>query len=165
MNVMLFQQDSSDQRERVVDNRAIARIGCGPPAPRMNTALHRLITVGFICAAALLLRPHAPLQADDTTAFGKQVSADGIKHSFLVTGSITAIIDEECNIVWQTPARSRDGSTQPRDGQGIRSDSREASRLGVHQPEADRHSRDSRLDDQRRADRLAAAEVTGSAIG
>jgi hypothetical protein len=34
MKVLLYQYDSSDQRERVVSNRATARIGCGPAALR-----------------------------------------------------------------------------------------------------------------------------------
>jgi len=49
----------------------------------------------------------ASLQAEP---FGEQRSGSGIKHSFLVTGSITAIISEENEIVWQVPGRSRDGS-------------------------------------------------------
>lgn len=36
MKALLYQYDSSDQRERVVSNRAIARIGCSP------AALHQL---------------------------------------------------------------------------------------------------------------------------
>jgi hypothetical protein len=36
MKVLLFPHEFSDQRERVVSNRAIARIGCGP------AALHQL---------------------------------------------------------------------------------------------------------------------------
>lgn len=61
--------------------------------------------------AALLAAPGATAQ-DDAAApepFGKQVSATGIRHSFLVTGSHTAILDEHCRIVWQVPGRSRDG--------------------------------------------------------
>lgn len=76
----------------------------------MNTVLHRLI---FFSAVLSPLLPHASLQADDSAAFGKQVSAGGIKHSFLVTGSITAIIGEDSNIEWQTPERSRDGFVLP----------------------------------------------------
>ena len=45
--------------------------------------------------------------------FGKQLSDSGIRHSFLVTGSKTAIIDEENKIVWQTKERSRDGFVLP----------------------------------------------------
>ncbi len=41
--------------------------------------------------------------------FGKQVSPDGIKHSFLITGGTTAIISENNEIVWQVPGHSRDG--------------------------------------------------------
>ena len=35
--LLLFQRDSSDQRKRVVTNRAIARIGCGPAVLRHLT--------------------------------------------------------------------------------------------------------------------------------
>ncbi len=45
--------------------------------------------------------------------FGEQRSGNGIRHSFLVTGSMTAILDEESRIVWQTPERSRDGFVLP----------------------------------------------------
>ena len=79
----------------------------------MNTAFRRAITAGLVSAALALLLPRATLQADDATAFGKQVSDSGIKHSFLVTGSITAIIDEDNHIVWQVPERSRDGFVLP----------------------------------------------------
>jgi hypothetical protein len=48
-----------------------------------------------------------------TEAFGTQVSASGIKHSFLVTGSMTAIIGENCEILWRVKGRSRDGFVLP----------------------------------------------------
>ncbi len=44
---------------------------------------------------------------------GRQVSADGIRHSFLVTGARTAIIDEDSKVVWQVKGRSRDGFVLP----------------------------------------------------
>jgi hypothetical protein len=65
------------------------------------------------------------MQADDAKAFGKQVSDSGIKHSFFVTGSITAIIDEDSKIVWQVPDRSRDGFVLP-NGNILFSNGREA---------------------------------------
>lgn len=43
----------------------------------------------------------------------RQVSAGGIRHSFLVTGSLTALFDEECQIVWQVASHSRDGYVLP----------------------------------------------------
>ncbi|MDB4459070.1 sulfatase [bacterium] len=46
-------------------------------------------------------------------AFGEQISASGIRHSFLITGSRTAIISEDNKIVWEVPGRSRDGSMLP----------------------------------------------------
>jgi len=45
--------------------------------------------------------------------FGTQVSKAGIRHSFLITGTITAIVDEENHIVWQVKGRSRDGFVLP----------------------------------------------------
>ena len=62
----------------------------------MNRAL---VTCLFLATAAV---------AQDAP-FGKQVSETGIKHSFLVTGSMTAIIDEDNKIAWQTKGKSRDG--------------------------------------------------------
>ena len=40
---------------------------------------------------------------------GEQRSESGIRHSFLVTGSITAIVGEDNTIQWRVPGRSRDG--------------------------------------------------------
>jgi hypothetical protein len=45
--VMLFQQDSRDQRKRVVFNRAIARIGCGPAALRRFLLAVRIQSTPF----------------------------------------------------------------------------------------------------------------------
>ena len=42
-------------------------------------------------------------------AVGEQRSESGIRHAFLVTGSITAIIGEDNTLQWQVPGRSRDG--------------------------------------------------------
>ena len=47
------------------------------------------------------------------TAFtfaGKQSSPDGIKHSFLVTGGETYIVDEDDKIIWKYPSATRDGA-------------------------------------------------------
>lgn len=41
--------------------------------------------------------------------FGQQISDSGIRHSFLMTGSKTAIVGEDCEIVWEVPKKSRDG--------------------------------------------------------
>ena len=43
----------------------------------------------------------------------RQVSAEGIKHSFLVTGRRTAIIGEDNKILWQVKENSRDGKVLP----------------------------------------------------
>jgi hypothetical protein len=45
--------------------------------------------------------------------FGKQVSESGITHSFLITGSITAIVDDNSEIVWRVDGGSRDGFVLP----------------------------------------------------
>ena len=41
--------------------------------------------------------------------FGAQISEVGIRHSFLMTGNKTAIVGEDCEILWEVPGRSRDG--------------------------------------------------------
>jgi hypothetical protein len=60
MNVLLSQHDSSDQRERVVSNRAIARIGCGPAALRF--VLPSLVRIGLT-----LSKTHLPAAEVDVT--------------------------------------------------------------------------------------------------
>ncbi len=40
---------------------------------------------------------------------GEQISETGIKHSFLMTGSKTMIIGENCEVIWKHPAKSRSG--------------------------------------------------------
>ena len=40
--------------------------------------------------------------------FGRQESATGIKHSFLIAGATTAIVGEDGEIKWRTKGRSRD---------------------------------------------------------
>jgi hypothetical protein len=42
-------------------------------------------------------------------AEGKQVSDHGIRHSFLVCGKMTALIDEDSKVVWTVPGYGRDG--------------------------------------------------------
>ncbi|NQZ57809.1 MAG: hypothetical protein HRT88_10155, partial [Lentisphaeraceae bacterium] len=42
-------------------------------------------------------------------AAARQVSPSGIRHSFLVTGPKTCIINEQNEIIWQVPGASRDG--------------------------------------------------------
>ena len=41
--------------------------------------------------------------------FGKQVSDSGIRHSFLICGNRTVLINEDNQIVWQTNGYGRDG--------------------------------------------------------
>jgi hypothetical protein len=42
-------------------------------------------------------------------SFGKQVSESGIRHSFLICGNPTALVNEKNEIVWQTKGYGRDG--------------------------------------------------------
>jgi hypothetical protein len=74
-----------------------------PTHPRSSSTLATLI------AAAMLLIAK-PLCAEP---FGKQVSESGVAHSFLITGSLTAIIDEQSEIAWQAAGGSRDGFVLP----------------------------------------------------
>ncbi|MCB1088232.1 MAG: hypothetical protein KDM63_14375 [Verrucomicrobiae bacterium] len=61
-----------------------------------------------------MLPIHPNLSAQEAgKPFGEQRSADGIRHSFLITGSKTMIIGEDNQIVWQTADRSRDGFVLP----------------------------------------------------
>lgn len=41
--------------------------------------------------------------------FGRQISESGIKHSFLIAGSPTALVGENGQIKWQIPGNARDG--------------------------------------------------------
>ena len=79
----------------------------------MKPVLHRTIAVSLLCTIQALLTHPVTVRAQGATPFGQQVSADGVKHSFLVTGSITAIIGEDCEIIWQVADRSRDGFVLP----------------------------------------------------
>ena len=42
-------------------------------------------------------------------AFGNQVSESGIKHSFLICGNRTVLLNENSEIIWQTEGYGRDG--------------------------------------------------------
>jgi len=63
--------------------------------------------------------------AEPAPTFGSQVSASGIRHSFLITGSKTAIIGEDDRVLWEAPDRSRDGFVLP-NGNVLVSHGREA---------------------------------------
>ena len=45
--------------------------------------------------------------------FGKQVSENGIKHSFLICGNRTVLLNENSEIIWQTEGYGRDGFVLP----------------------------------------------------
>jgi len=48
-----------------------------------------------------------------TLNFGKQVSQSGIKHSFLICGNRTVLLNENSEIIWQTEGYGRDGFVLP----------------------------------------------------
>lgn len=51
----------------------------------------------------------SPLLQFTIWAEGRQVSTEGIRHSFLVSGKFTALINEESKVVWKAPGYARDG--------------------------------------------------------
>ena len=51
--------------------------------------------------------------ADEPVPFGEQRSATGIKHSFLLCGPLTGIVDEESRLGWESKGASRDGYVLP----------------------------------------------------
>ncbi len=59
----------------------------------------KILTLSFFCL----------VQTVFSASFGEQISDVGIRHSFLITGTKTAIIDEKCEISWEVKAKSRDG--------------------------------------------------------
>lgn len=79
---------------------------------RITSLFGRLAPVFFLCASAALAQDAAEPQSA-TEPFGEQRSTSGIRHSFLITGSKTAIIGEDCRILWQVAGHSRDGSVLP----------------------------------------------------
>ena len=63
----------------------------------------RIFLLPFVCL----------VQTVFSSPFGEQISDVGIRHSFLITGTKTAIIDEKCEISWEVKAKSRDGEVLP----------------------------------------------------
>ena len=63
----------------------------------------RIFPLPFVCL----------VQTVFSAPFGEQISDVGIRHSFLITGTKTAIIDEKCEISWEVKAKSRDGEVLP----------------------------------------------------
>lgn len=51
--------------------------------------------------------------ANEPVPFGEQRSATGIKHSFLLCGPLTGIVDEESRLGWESKGASRDGYVLP----------------------------------------------------
>ena len=61
----------------------------------------------FLSLLLALALPAKNEKANPT--FGKQVSESGIRHSFLICGNPTALVNEKNEIVWQTKGYGRDG--------------------------------------------------------
>ena len=58
---------------------------------------------------ALLVSPSTHADESAPRSFGEQRSASGIRHSFLLCGPLTGIVDEESKLVWESKGASRDG--------------------------------------------------------
>lgn len=65
------------------------------------------ILPAFLSLLVALALPAKNEKAKPT--FGKQVSESGIRHSFLICGNPTALVNEKNEIVWQTKGYGRDG--------------------------------------------------------
>ena len=61
----------------------------------------------FLSLLLALALPAKNEKANPT--FGKQVSESGIRHSFLICGNPTALLNEKSEIIWQTKGYGRDG--------------------------------------------------------
>lgn len=64
----------------------------------MKTLIRTFIFTSFIFTAS----------AQDAELFGRQESAAGIKHSFLIAGNITVLVGEDGEVLWRTKGRARD---------------------------------------------------------
>lgn len=64
-----------------------------------------------LLAVAVCLADTSLAAAEDTAP--RQESTAGIRHSFFVTGSVTALFDEDCGILWEIPGHSHDGYVLP----------------------------------------------------
>ena len=70
--------------------------------------IHRCVHTCFaIVVACCVFALIAHANVEDSV--GKQVSDSKIRHSFLITGPDTALIDESGEIVWRCKGGSRDG--------------------------------------------------------
>jgi len=75
------------------------------------------VAVGLLSLLAagncLAIGDQVAIEPRSEVPFGRQVSATGIRHAFLITGSTTAILDEESHVAWQVKRPSRDGFVLP----------------------------------------------------
>lgn len=62
-----------------------------------------------LATLALLVSSSAHADESAPRSFGEQRSASGIRHSFLLCGPQTGIVDEESKLVWESKGASRDG--------------------------------------------------------
>ena len=73
--------------------------------PKITTLALFLLLIGFLNQSFAMTKITLPK--------GEQRSASGIKHSFLVTGPKTCIVNESSEITWQINKASRDGTVLP----------------------------------------------------
>ena len=78
-------------------------VGIVPMKSNSLSRLHR-----FVLAAVLGLVPLSLLAEPPPAPFGKQVSATGIRHSFLIAGSPTVLVGEDGQVKWRTAGKARD---------------------------------------------------------
>jgi outer membrane protein assembly factor BamB len=71
----------------------------------VNHSIDLMKTFVFLSATLVTLGLSA---AEAPTKFGRQHSATGIRHSFLIAGNPTAIVGEDGAIKWQAKGRARD---------------------------------------------------------
>jgi len=73
---------------------------------RLGNGTLQIIFAGLACVLAT-----CPCLAESIAP--RQVSTSGVRHSFLVTGSTTALYDENSQVIWEVPGRSHDGYVLP----------------------------------------------------
>lgn len=74
---------------------------------------HPVLMKTHLAHSLALLFLLGPLTAADPKPFGEQRSATGVRHSFLICGKHTVIVDEEGLAQWKSQGGSRDGFVLP----------------------------------------------------
>ena len=74
----------------------------------MTNSLTQHLRKWALCLLAASFLAPAVSQEDSSPVFGKQVSASGIRHSFLIAGTPTVLVGEDGEVKWQTKGKARD---------------------------------------------------------